>query len=77
MKFATVKYHGHTYKFHLNRWAHFYFTKVLNMAMIRDVNFVLTNAETLCLEFCNSALCHILVNYLTFYLSVCPSVRPH
>jgi hypothetical protein len=42
------------------------FEKAFNMAMVRNfqVN-VGTNAEPLCVEFCNFVQCHIFVNYIT------------
>jgi hypothetical protein len=30
------------------------------------LGYVVTNAEQLCVEFCNFVQCHIFVNYLTF-----------
>jgi hypothetical protein len=59
-KCFTVKAHGHTYKFYLNRyflWWSFWMWRWFKMLR-------LTNTEPLCLEVCNFVQCQPFVNCL-------------
>jgi hypothetical protein len=70
---GTVKDHGYTCRFYLNHTVLLYEAfKYSDVA--KPLVYVGTNIEPLCVAFCSIIHCNILVNYLTFCLSVLQSV---
>jgi hypothetical protein len=63
-KLGSVKDREHTYKFYLNL---FYFTKLLNMATVRNFDVQLAQTLNHRVEFYNIVHCHTFVDYLTHY----------
>jgi hypothetical protein len=61
--FCAVRDHGHTHKFCL---IIVFFTEHLNMGVVRHFE-VGTNAESVCVEFCDFVRCHTFVNFASEY----------
>jgi hypothetical protein len=63
MKFGAVKVHGHASKL---IWIIILFDEAFKFGIgAKSGGYVVTNAEPLCVEFCNFVHCYIFVNFWT------------